>query len=373
MEDPAISLLEEMLKIYTPSGREEPLSRFLAERMNHLGFDDVQVDRVNNVIGTVGSGYPSILLCGHMDTVPGVQPVKIVNDLIFGRGAVDAKSSLAAMIIAASELIDKEDYGKVIVAGVVDEEGMGTGIKELIKGSIRADYAIFGEPSSIENITIGYKGRISLTIICKTASVHASAPWMSQNAIEKAFEVWGAISSYTSQGKDDKNRFNSLTACITKIRGGTAHNVLPGTCRITTDIRIPPQTSCSKVHQDIMEIIDKYQSDVSFPKIEVKVDEMTEPFETDKNSPLVRALSVAILNVTRRRPILVRKTGTGDMNAFGHALKVPVVTYGPGNPHLSHTHKEYIEISDYLSCVKIYYEALLNIRKFHGPDRQSST
>lgn len=369
MEENAISLLEDILRIYAPSGKEEPLSRFLAEKMKSLGFKDVIIDRVNNVIGTIGSGSPSVLLCGHMDTVPGIQPVRISEGLVFGRGAVDAKSSLAAMIMAASKFIDKGDFGKIIVSGVVDEEGTGIGIKELIKNGVKADYAIFGEPSGIENITIGYKGRISLTIVCKTASVHASAPWMSQNAVEKAFEVWNAIRAYASEKKDEKNRFDSLTACITKIRGGTTHNVLPGTCKITTDIRIPPQMSCSTVYQDIMKIIEKYQSDLSFPKIEIEVGDMTEPFETDRNSLLVKALTVAIFEITKKRPMLLRKTGTGDMNAFGHAFKVPVVTYGPGNPHLSHTHKECIEISEYLSSIEIYHKAILNLYKFHQANR----
>lgn len=369
MEEDPVSLLEEILKIYTPSGREEPLSRFLAEEMRNLGFDNVRVDRVNNVIGTIGSGSPSILLCGHMDTVPGIQPVRVVDNLVFGRGVVDAKSSLAAMIVAASRFIDKGDFGKIMVSGVVDEEGRGTGIRELIKDGVRNDYAIFGEPSGIENITIGYKGRVSLTIICKTASVHASAPWMSQNAIEKAFEVWNAISAYVSERKDENSRFNSLTACITKIRGGTAHNVLPGTCRITTDIRVPPQMSCSTVYEGIMEMVGRFQSDLSFPKIEIEVGDMTEPFETDKNSPIVRALTMAIFETTKKRPLLLKKTGTGDMNAFGHAFKVPVVTYGPGNPHLSHTHKEGVEISEYLSSIEIYHKAILNIHRFYQTNK----
>ncbi|MEM3437178.1 MAG: M20/M25/M40 family metallo-hydrolase [Nitrososphaerales archaeon] len=369
MNENAINLLEDILRIYTPSGKEEPLSRFLAEKMESLNFKDVIIDKVNNVIGTIGSGSPSVLLCGHMDTTPGMQPVRISEGLIFGRGAVDAKSSLAAMIMAASKFIDKGNFGKIIVAGVVDEEGTGIGIKELIKNGVKADYAIFGEPSGIENITIGYKGRISLTIVCKTASVHASAPWMSQNAIEKAFEVWSAIRAYASGKKDEKNRFNSLTACITKIRGGIAHNVLPGTCRITIDIRIPTQMSCSNVYQDIMNIIEKYQTDLSFPKIEIKVGDMTEPFETDRNSLLIKALTIAISEITRKRPLLLRKTGTGDMNAYGHAFKVPVVTYGPGNPHLSHTHKEFIEISEYLSSIEIYHKAIMNLYKFHQTNR----
>jgi LysW-gamma-L-lysine carboxypeptidase len=118
-----------------------------------------------------------------------------------------------------------------------------------------------------------------------------------------------------------------------------------------------------------MKIIEKYQTDLSFPKIEIEVGDMTEPFETDRNSLLVKALTMAISQIAKKRPLLLRKTGTGDMNAYGHAFKIPVVTYGPGNPHLSHTHKEYIEISEYLSSIEIYHKAILNLYKFHQTNR----
>jgi LysW-gamma-L-lysine carboxypeptidase len=146
LKDYDISLLAETLKIYTPSGREGPLSLFLADVMKNLGFDNIRVDGINNVIGTIGDGSPSVLLCGHMDTVPGIQPVKVTDSYVFGRGSVDAKSSLVAMLLAASRFANKKDVGKIIFSGVVDEEGNGTGIKELLK-DVSTDYAIFGEPS----------------------------------------------------------------------------------------------------------------------------------------------------------------------------------------------------------------------------------
>jgi LysW-gamma-L-lysine carboxypeptidase len=365
LKDYDISLLSETLKIYTPSGREGPLSLFLADVMKNLGFDNIRVDGINNVIGTIGDGSPSVLLCGHMDTVPGIQPVKVTDTYVFGRGSVDAKSSLVAMLLAASRFVNKKDVGKIIFSGVVDEEGNGTGIKELLK-DVSTDYAIFGEPSGINNITIGYKGRVAVTITCRTPSVHASAPWMSQNAVDECMKVWDAIKAYSSERADETNRFRSLTASITKIRGGSAHNVLPGTCRITIDFRVPSHMSSIGVYRDIEEIAKKFQRDVSFPKLEVGAGDITEPFETNMNSPLVRSLNLSIYHITKKRSVLLRKTGTGDMNVFGHTLKVPAVTYGPGNPHLSHTHKEYVEIEEYLASIDVYQNAILNLNKFHN-------
>ncbi|MBI2126245.1 MAG: peptidase dimerization domain-containing protein [Thaumarchaeota archaeon] len=154
---------------------------------NEFNFKNVRTDAMNNVIGEIGEGSPTILLCGHMDTVPG-----------------------------------SNGFGKLVVAGVADEEGDALGIRELIKGGIKADYAIFGEPSGIEDITIGYKGRLSLRITCETPPVHASAPWMSQNAIEKGLEVWAAYKERLNKDSQANNRYGTLSACLTKIRGGSA-------------------------------------------------------------------------------------------------------------------------------------------------------
>ena len=76
MRDYAVELLLRMVEIYSPSGREERLADFLCEEMKELGFD-VERDAVGNVIGRYGAGRPRVLLCGHMDTVPGVIPVKV--------------------------------------------------------------------------------------------------------------------------------------------------------------------------------------------------------------------------------------------------------------------------------------------------------
>jgi LysW-gamma-L-lysine carboxypeptidase len=70
--------------------------------------------------------------------------------------------------------------------------------------------------------------------------------------------------------------------------------------------------------------------------------------------------------VRKKRPLLLRKTGTGDMNLLGHQLGIPVVTYGPGDPHLSHTRNEFIEIDEYLSSIDVYKATAMNLAKIHN-------
>ncbi|MEM3041907.1 MAG: M20/M25/M40 family metallo-hydrolase, partial [Nitrososphaerota archaeon] len=98
----SVELLRKMLETYSPSGKEKELRVLLEEELQKLGFERVRTDRAGNVYGEVGVGSPTVLLCGHMDTVPGWIPVKVEDNKVYGRGAVDAKSSLAAMISAAA-------------------------------------------------------------------------------------------------------------------------------------------------------------------------------------------------------------------------------------------------------------------------------
>ncbi|MEM3387523.1 MAG: M20/M25/M40 family metallo-hydrolase [Nitrososphaerales archaeon] len=357
-----VGFLTEMLRIYSPSRMERELALFLKDSMSkELGFKNVFVDEVNNVVGEVGSGSPKLLLCGHMDTVPGYQPTRISKGFIYGRGACDAKSALASMILAASKVADKQDVGKIIVAAVSDEEGNSLGLKELLRRGIDADYAIFGEPSGLDNITVGYKGRLALKLICETPSVHASAPWMSENAVERLLEVWQAIKASFAEKGVDGDRYRSITSCLTKIRGGSSHNVMPGRCSITVDIRIPPNYTTTQILNNVKAIVGKFERDLSFPKFEMQILDQTEPFEADRNSPILRALVRAILKIRGKRPLLINKTGTGDMNTLGTTLRIPVVTYGPGNPHLSHTRKEGIEIKEFLQSIEIFQAVILEL------------
>ena len=362
-----VGFITEMLRIYSPSRAEHELALFLKDTMSRdLGFKNVTVDEVNNVVGEIGSGSPKLLLCGHMDTVPGYQPARVSKGFIYGRGACDAKSSLAAMILAASKLADRQDVGKITVAAVSDEEGTSLGLKELLRRGVDAEYAIFGEPSGLDSITVGYKGRLALKLICETPSVHASAPWMSENAVERLLEVWQAIKASFNARNVGGDRYHSITACLTKIRGGFSHNVMPGRCSITVDIRVPPKYTTTQILTDVKEIVGRFERDLSFPKFDMQILDQTEPFEADRNSPILRALVRAILKVRGKRPMLLNKTGTGDMNTLGTHLKIPVVTYGPGNPHLSHTRKEGIEIREFLQSIDIFQAAIVELANLTG-------
>jgi len=360
----AIELLKRALEIYTPSRSEAQLANLIKEKcLDDLGFEKVNIDSVGNVIATKGNGTPRILLCGHMDTVPGQIPVRIDSGFLFGRGASDAKAPLISMLLACSEF---KQRGTIIFAGVVDEEGNATGIKELVKNNLSIDYAIFGEPSGINRITISYKGRIALKLTCDVLdSAHASAPWLSKNSIEEVFEVWKLLSAEISAKYDKTDKkSNSLSLSLTEISGGSSHNVTPQKCKVTIDIRVPNGVKCLEILNHLDTSI-RNISEMRKVKITYRIEDMTEAFEADHSSPLVRALSLSILDVCKVRSVLLRKTGTGDMNVLGNSLNIPVVTYGPGEPHVSHSKDERVEIQSYLTSIEIYNRALFHISRLH--------
>lgn len=360
----AIELLNRSLKEYTPSRAEGSLANLIKDKsIDELGFEKTNIDNVGNVIATKGSGRPVIMLCGHMDTVPGRIPVRMENGYLYGRGASDAKSSLIAMLLAASEF--PKQRGTIIFAGVVDEEGNATGIKELVRSKSTIDYAIFGEPSGISNITIAYKGRFAFRLTCDVGtSAHASAPWLAKNSIEEVYDFWQAIQLEIGRLDSGSDKSSKVTCSLTEISGGSSHNVTPQKCKITVDIRIPTTNTSRKIQELVASIV----KEVSIKKnirATYRIEDMTEPFEADHTSPLVRALSLSIIDVCRKRPILLRKTGTGDMNILGNAFRIPVVTYGPGDPHSSHTVDERISIAEYISSIEVYSTTLFHTSRLH--------
>ena len=357
----AVKTLEKALKLYTPSLREKSMADFLADKCDDLGFHDIHIDAVGNLIATKGSGSPKILLCGHMDTVPGRVRVRKEGDSLFGRGSSDAKGPLIAMLFAAASV--KEEDGTVMFVGAVDEEGNATGIKNLVKNRPDVDYAIFGEPSGTKQITIAYKGRIAINLkINVQDSAHASAPWLAKNAIEETGIFVNEIKRILESDQEDKKKGMLLTATLTEIKGGASHNVTPKECDSTLDIRIPVDMNCNMVEEKISTAVNEIAGRQGVEAFYSIIDE-TEPFEAPHNSPLVRALTLGVIDIEKSRPTLIRKTGTGDMNVIGSQLKIPVVTFGPGDPHAAHTIDEKISIDEFLRGIEVLKRTISHLNR----------
>jgi len=367
MSEQAIRFLTNLLGIYSPSGKEQDIANFMALEMKRMGFE-VGIDGIGNVIGVVGTGRPVILLCGHMDTVAGHVPLRVEEGKIYARGAVDAKGPLAAMVMAAKEASKEPNFkGKILIASVVEEEATSKGVRHLITQGIDADYAIFGEPSGVDSITIGYKGQLQLRIIVTTETGHSSTPWLFDNALEKAWELWEKIKAACTYPsiEPQETPFTAITVCLVRMVGGRGNSVIPFEAEMNLDVRVPIQYTTTQVYDKMIKIIANYQN--ANPKVGVKaaVQDTVEPFEANKG-PIVHVLSSSVRKVLNKPATLLRKTGTGDMNILGKAMNLPIVTYGPGDGHLDHTIDEHIEIAEYLQSIQVYKETLLKLSELYN-------
>lgn len=366
LQERAVNLLTNMVKTYSPTGSEEPLAQLLVEEFQNRGFM-VYRDKAGNVFGSIGKGSPHILLCGHIDVVPPELPVNLENGVLYGRGTVDAKGPLATMIETATQLIEEGFEARITVGGLVDEEGNNKGSKQLSTDRIDADYAVFGEPTNVDTVTVGYRGGLLIEIRCSTITGHSSAPWMFQNSIEKAMEIWNRIKDLHMPEENLESRFFSLSKNLRYIIGGGKSSIVPDLCIIQVGIRIPPKITVENLTAKVTALIEEYRNENPDVEVNMAVLDSCEPILADRKSKIVKSLTQAIYKKSGKPAKLINKTGTGDMNIFGPTTQIPVVTYGPGDSHLDHTLKEHIVIREYLDSISVLKEALRILINLHNP------
>ena len=194
-------LAQQLVRIKSYSSQEGPIIKFLEQKMIELGFDNVKIDAMGNLLGTMGEGPKSILFDSHVDTVEVPDEKEwefppfggiVSGGRLHGRGSVDMKSSLAASIYAAvaakhaGQLAGK----KVMVSCTVNEEDCdGENLKYLFSSQgIRPEFVVICEPSG-NNIALGHKGKAQVVLRTEGKSAHGSAPEKGVNAVYEMAEI----------------------------------------------------------------------------------------------------------------------------------------------------------------------------------------
>ena len=191
-----IDLTSSIVATPSLSGEERVVAALVIDELKRLEYDDVWTDEVGNIVGKInGDSGPTVLLNGHMDVVdPGPHADwphppysgKVVDGELWGRGSVDMKGPVAAMIYgaAAFKQLGQQPAGDILMTVAVMEEIGGLGSQFLVQkfqsDDIRADVAIVGEPSN-NQLRLGHRGRIELQVKFKGKSAHASAPALGIN------------------------------------------------------------------------------------------------------------------------------------------------------------------------------------------------
>jgi LysW-gamma-L-lysine carboxypeptidase len=333
-----------LLQHYSPSGQEGAAAAWLVERMNTLGYHQAFIDEAGNAIGRIGSGTRQMILLGHIDTVPGEIPIRLDGDLLFGRGAVDAKGPLACFVDAIARLGMPEGW-QTIVIGAVDEERDSVGTR-FITPHYRPDYAIIGEPNGWERIALGYKGSAWANLSFHIEQTHTSSG--RQSACEMAVESWQNLQAWVVSFNTDRQRlFERLLITLRGMESG--EDGFDQWARLRIGARLPLDLSPQAWYEEIAEII-------PFASVE-PLGQAVPAYQCEKNTPLVRAFLAAIRS-QGGDPSFVYKTGTADLNLVGPAWNCPTCVYGPGDSSLDHTPTEHLSISEYYTAVEVLENAL---------------
>ena len=340
------ALLESMLRIRSHSREEGALARFLVEAMAARGFS-AHLDAAGNAVGMRGDPAtgPTILMLGHMDTVPGEVPVHREGDRLYGRGAVDAKGPLATFIAAATGF---DGPGQVIVVGAVEEEAATSRGARHVLTQHDPEMAIIGEPSNWDRITIGYKGRLLADYSLERPMAHTAGA--QQGVCEIAAAFWQAVLGET-------DRYNAPRA------PGVFERLQPSLRRMSSDsdglidraelhlgFRLPTGFDLAAWQETLLRLASANNASIRFHAHE-------EAVRAEKNTPLARAMLAAIRTQGGDARFAV-KTGTSDLNVVATRWRCPMLAYGPGDSALDHTPDEHILLPDYHRAILVLRDAL---------------
>lgn len=349
---PDRDLLVDLVRCASPSGEEAPAVAHLVDWMRGHGFA-AHVDAAGNAVGVRGPADAphTLMLLGHIDTVPGAIPVRVADGVLYGRGSVDAKGSLCAFAAAAAGASLPGGW-RVIVAGAVEEEAPTSKGAHAIRERYRPELCIIGEPSGADRITLGYKGHLLLDYTLTRPLAHTSRPEPSVAARGAAF--WSAILGWTAtQNAGAARSFDEVAPHLRAIN--TDSDGLRETVRLTVGFRLPPRLA----PEDVVAAV----TPLAEPDAALHAYSTARAYLGEKNNALVRGMLAAI-RAGGGRPGFVLKGGTSDMNVVGRAWDCPIVAYGPGDSALDHTPDEHLPLDEYDAAIRTLRHLIA-----HLPDR----
>ena len=289
----------------------------------------------------------TVLLHGHLDVVPGHAEqfeARLDGDRLLGRGTYDMKGALAALMLALADLRD-QDAVRVRLGIVPDEESeedRERGGELLVNEGFIGDFAITGEPTDM-HIGIAAKGVFAMRIVVPGRAAHGATPWLGENAILRAIEVFRQIESLPF-AQQSSELFDRPSINLGRILGGDALNKVPDTCVIDVDVRFLPEQEPKSILREVSAI----------DGVEVVSTFTRPPAHVDPESTFVRALCEAVAPFHDGEVRGVGRHGASDAVSFLR-VGVPAVEFGPlGGGH--HGPDEWVSVSSLAS----YRKAILS-------------
>ena len=369
-----LALTEELISLHSVTPADGGCQLKMAERLTPLGFDceTIASGDVTNLWARRGNAQPLLVFAGHTDVVPtgpleqwSSDPFKPTHrdGKLYGRGAADMKTSLAAMVVAVEEFIAAHPDHKGSIGFLItsDEEGPAIDGTVIVCDQLKArgeqlDYCIVGEPTSVKQIgdmiKNGRRGTMSGKLIIKGIQGHIAYPHMAKNPIHLAMP---ALAELATIEWDKGNEYYLPTSWqMSNIHAGTgASNVIPGECVVDFNFRFSTASTVEGLQQRVHATLDKHGLDY-----DLKWTVGGLPFLTPRGE-LSNALSTAIKAETGLDTELSTTGGTSD-GRFIAQICPQVVEFGPTNASI-HKIDEHIAVAEIEPLKNIYRCTLENL------------
>lgn len=378
-----VNLTQALVRLKTVSCEEGPAVDLLSRVMRELGYDDVRIDEVGNLIGTIDGGRPGcIVLDGHLDVVSAGEEARwmhspfgaeIDGDFLFGRGATDMKGAVAAMVLAGSRLLedDRGDRRTIHVSCSVAEElieGLAFG---RVCDALRPDAVIIGEPTSL-HLAIGQRGRAELLVETIGRAGHSAFPDTGVNAVEKMVALLPRLFRAPLPRPHVPVGSALLVATDIVSEPYPANSVIPEACRVTLDRRLLPQETPDSTLGPLQDVVrEACRED---PTLRATVSIAETEFTTHRGRRLsgikyapgwfmpehtwiVTRAKAALSSVDLDPRVTSYLTCTNGSASAGER-GIPTVGFGPGDDEQSHRTDEWVRLSS-LRKAELAYTALV--------------
>lgn len=374
-----VNFVADLVRIPSYSDQEGPIVEFVKRHMEQLGYDEVFIDRVGNVVGRVGNGSSILHFDSHVDTVKAEDAEawsyppfsgEIVDGKLYGRGSVDMKAALGASIYAAA-MAKKTGFlaGKTIyVTGSICEEYCdGVNLQNFYKDTaIRPDACVICEPSN-NLITLGHTGKIQARVKTHGISAHGSAPEKGVNAVYAMAEIIQRVEQLNTKLSQKPKPHGTIVlsdiSCVS-----ASLNAVPSECSIYLDRRLVVGDSLKEAQEQLDKLIEGKDAEwevgtlvhTSWTGQELLYQPIHEPWQIDKAHPLTLMLRKAYLETFGREASQYNFWDFGTNAVTPLSMGVPTIGFGPGDYKQAHMVDEHCPVSQIEEACAFYLKLIEN-------------